>query len=219
MEPDFVRRFREAYRAGESPRVGAGSRAAILVVDFIRGWTDAASPLAAPLDREVAATAALLRARPRDVPAVFTTVEYADGEERSNLLCRKAPRVALLRPGLPWTEIDPRLPRAAGDLVVTKQFASAFFGTDLAASLRRRAVDTLLICGCMTSGCVRATAVDAAQHGLHALVVRDGVGDRSALAHEANLMDIEARYGDVIALDEARAFLLDAGRAATIIDP
>jgi nicotinamidase-related amidase len=177
------------------------------VVDFVRGWTDGASPLATDLDDEVAAAAELLRARRQDVPAVFTTVAYNEGEERTNLLCRKAPRVSCLRPGSPWVEIDRRLPMIESDLVVTKKFASAFFDTDLAATLRVRGIDTVFICGCVTSGCVRASAVDAAQHGLHALVVRDAVGDRSALAHEANLIDIDQRYGDVIGLSEAIAAL------------
>jgi nicotinamidase-related amidase len=159
------------------------------------------------LDDEVAATVELLRARPRHVPAIFTTVAYDPGEERTNLLCRKAPRVSCLRPGSPWVEIDGRLPRVEGDLIVAKKFASAFFDTDLAATLRGRGLDTVVICGCVTSGCVRASAVDAAHYSLRALVVRDAVGDRSALAHEANLIDIDQRYGDVIGLSEAIAFL------------
>jgi maleamate amidohydrolase len=208
VDGDFLGRFRDEYRATlPAPRLGPGVRPALLIVDFVRGWTDQASPLAADLDAPVDATVALLRARPRHVLAIFTSVAYAPGEEATNMLCRKAPRVACLRPDSPWIEIDPRLPRIEGDLVLAKKFASAFFDTGLAPILRKRNVDTLLICGCVTSGCVRASAVDAAQHGLRPLVVREAVGDRSVLAHEANLMDIDQRYGDVIGLAEAIAYL------------
>jgi maleamate amidohydrolase len=99
------------------------------------------------------------------------------------------------------------LPRRDSDLVVSKQHGSAFFGTELAPQLSERGIDTLLICGCVTSGCVRASAVDAAQHGFRPLVVREAVGDRSPLANEANLIDIDQRYGDVVTLKEALDYL------------
>ena len=207
VDPEFLDRFRAQYRGHPAPRLGTGARAAVLVVDFVRGWTDDASPLAAELDEEVRATAELLRARRPEVPAIFTTVAYEPGEELSNVLCRKAPRVSCLRPGSPWVEIDSRLPRRENDLVIAKKFASAFFDTSLALRLHDREIDTLFICGCVTSGCVRASAVDAAQYGLRPLVVREAVGDRSALAHVANLIDIDQRYGDVIGLAEALQFI------------
>jgi maleamate amidohydrolase len=207
VDLEFLNRFRTQYQGDPAPRLGPGARPAVLVVDFVRGWTDGASPLAADLDDEVAATAELLRARRLDVPAIFTTVEYEPGEELTNVLCRKAPRVSCLRPRSPWIEIDRRLPRRENDLVIAKKFASAFFGTSLAALLGDRGIDTLFICGCVTSGCVRASAVDAAQYGLRALVVREAVGDRSPLAHAANLIDIDQRYGDVIGLAEALQFI------------
>jgi maleamate amidohydrolase len=108
-----------------------------------------------------------------------------------------------MRTGSPLTEIDPRLAPADGELVLVKKHASAFFGTGLARHLEERGVDTLLIGGCITSGCVRASAVDAAQHGLRALVVADATADRSRAAHAASLESIDALYGDVIALAEA----------------
>jgi maleamate amidohydrolase len=179
----------------------------VLVVDFARGWTDPASPLALPADTEVEAAAALVAAaRPAGLPVAFTTVAYAPGEDMPIVLL-KAPRVRCMAPGSPWVEIDPRLEVAAGERVVVKRHASAFFETDLAQWFGDRGVDTLLLAGCVTSGCVRASAVDAAQHGFRPLVVRDAVVDRSAQAHEASLIDIEQRYGDVIALDEALAIV------------
>jgi maleamate amidohydrolase len=189
---------------GRSPRIGFGSRPALLVVDFQRGWTDADSEFAIPLDTELEATAALLAAaRAGRVPVVFTTVSYDELEVTRLPMLRKTPRVTAMRPGSWLVEIDPRVAPAEGDLVVGKKHASAFFGTPLASYLTSRAVDTVLIAGCITSGCVRATAVDAAQHGLNAIVVQEAVGDRSRADHAASLRSIDALYGDIVSLKEA----------------
>jgi len=192
-----------------SPRVGFGRRPAVLAVDFACGWTDPAAPMAVPLEAAIDATACVIRAaRPAGAPVIFTTYEVGPPGAASPLL-RKSPRVACMTPGSPWTRIDPRLPRLPDDYVLVKPAGSAFFATSLAAMLRTLHVDTVLVCGCVTSGCVRATAVDAAQHGLHTIVVREAVGDRSAAAHEANLLDIDQRYGDVVLMDEVIAWLDD----------
>jgi maleamate amidohydrolase len=122
-------------------------------------------------------------------------------------MLRKTPRVRALRIGSPLTEIDARLGQDAGEPVLVKKHASAFFGTPLEAELRSRGVDTLLVAGCITSGCIRTTACDAAQLGFRPLVVRDAVGDRSTDAHEAALEAIDTLYGDVISLDEACAVI------------
>jgi maleamate amidohydrolase len=122
-------------------------------------------------------------------------------------MLRKTPRVRALRAGSPLTEIDRRLAAAPGEPVLVKKHASAFFGTGLADELRARQIDTLLLAGCITSGCIRTTAADAAQLGFRALVVRDAVGDRTAAAHEAALDAIDELYGDVVALAEASAYL------------
>lgn len=209
MAPDDRRsRFTAQYRSTIAPRLGFGRRPALLIVDFARGWTDPASPMAIDLDAAVEAAAALLqRARRLSVPAFFTTVAYQAHEVPANVLARKSPGVSCMHVGSRWTELDARLPVAQGDVILVKQHASPFFGTDLAAQLAERQIDTLLICGCVTSGCVRAAAVDAAQHDFRPMVVRDAVGDRSALAHEANLIDIDQRYGDVVSLEEAVDYL------------
>lgn len=194
MIPDMIR----------APRVGAGRRPALLLVDFARGWTDAVSPLSLPCAAAVEAAAVLLaHARRRSVDVVFTTVAYDDDDVKRVLMLRKTPRVAQLRTGSPLTELDPRLAPSAGELVLVKKHASAFFGTDLAGHLSAGGVDTLLIGGCITSGCVRATAVDAAQHGYRTLVVADATADRSAAAHEASLRSIDELYGDVVTLANA----------------
>jgi nicotinamidase-related amidase len=146
-------------------------------------------------------------ARTVGVPVIFTVVELDPAALAGHLLHAKTPRIGILVKGSAWTAVDDRLPLRPGDLIVSKQQASAFFGTDLAARLRGMGIDSVLLCGCVTSGCVRATAVDAAQHGFRAGVVREAVGDRSPLANEANLIDIDQRYGDVLTLESALGYL------------
>lgn len=202
----------KTYPHAASRRMGPGKNPAVLVVDFIRGFTDSRSPIGGSWQREMDATAELLReAHKRKVPVLFTTVEYNREELASLLLGLKTPGIACLLRGSEWTELDPLLPREPGDLVVSKKYGSAFFATDLATKLIGARVDTVFICGCVTSGCVRASAVDAAQHGFRPMVVREAVGDRSPLAHETNLMDIDLRYGDVVSLEEALAYLRQKG--------
>jgi nicotinamidase-related amidase len=179
-----------------------------VVVDFIEGFTNPESPLAGSWDREIEHTSKLLAcARQANVPVIFSVVELNPADLETSLLCAKTPRIGTLLKGSRWTAIDRRLTPATRDLIVSKKHGSAFFGTALASQLQLMNVDTLLICGCVTSGCVRATAVDASQSGFRPVVIREAVGDRSLLAHEANLMDIEQRYGDVISLQSALDYL------------
>ena len=210
---ELLRQLRLNYLQRQPVALGFGRRPALLVVDFIEGFTNPVSPFGGPWDTHVEYTAELLSiAHRRNVPAVFTTVEFDTDDLEQNLLIRKAPAVAALWRGSAWASIDRRLPRHPTDVVISKKHGSAFFGTDLAARLRALQIDTLLIAGCVTSGCVRASAVDAAQYGLRPLVVREAVGDRSPLAHEANLLDIEARYGDVVTMEQTRQYLTSSPR-------
>lgn len=205
---ELLRQLRLDYLPKPAPVLGFGERPALLVVDFIEGFTNPASPFGGPWDAAIEHTAGLLRlAHARNVPVLFTTVEFDANDLEDNLLIRKAPRVAALTRGSEWTRVDHRLPRHPSDVVISKKHGSAFFGTDLAARLSKMQIDTLLIAGCVTSGCVRASAVDASQYGFRPLVIREAVGDRSPLANEANLLDIEARYGDVIAVERACEYL------------
>jgi nicotinamidase-related amidase len=190
---------------------GLGERPAVVVVDLVRGFTDPASPLGADLTDVVLATRALLdAARASGVPVCFTTVIYDQVREReAAVFLRKVPALGVLRPGTPWIEVDERLGRRADDEpLFVKAFASAFFGTDLLAWLEGR--DALVVCGATTSGCVRATVVDALQHGFAPVVARETVGDRWADAHAQSLHDIAAKYGDVVDLDQ----VVDRWRAA-----
>ena len=161
----------------------------------------------------VESTRALLDcAREAGVPVLFTTVVYDEANERAAaVFLRKVPALGVLRPGSRWIEVDARLGRREDEPVLSKAFASAFFGTPLASMLAGR--DTLVVCGASTSGCVRATVVDALQHGLTPIVPRECVGDRWQAAHDANLFDIDAKYGDVVSLSEALRGLREAAGA------
>lgn len=209
MKPeDLLAAMRRAYPCGPPHALGLGQRPAIMVVDFIEGFTNPESPLAGPWDKEIEHTSKLLAcARQAGVPVIFSVVEFSPPDLATSLLYAKTPRIGILLKGSEWTAVDHRLAPATGDLVVSKKHGSAFFGTALASQLQLLRVDTLLICGCVTSGCVRATAVDASQCGFRPAVVREAVADRSALAHEANLIDIDQRYGDVISLQSALDYL------------
>lgn len=192
---------------GFGGRQGSGERPAVIVVDFIEGFTSPDSKLGCDADDALTATRALLdAARESGVPVIFTTVCYANGDaEQAALFIAKAPALATLQPGSRWVEVDPRLGRRSDEPVLVKLFASAFFGTDLAAILRERGCDTAIVTGASTSGCVRATVVDALQHGLRVLVPREAVADRADDAHRASLLDIDAKYGDVVSLEDAIA--------------
>jgi maleamate amidohydrolase len=186
----------------------------VVVVDLIRGFTDPACPLGADLTEVVAATRAVLdEARAGGFPIVFTTIEYDEAREReAAVFLRKVPALGVLRPGSPWVEVDERLGRRPEEPVLVKAFASAFWGTDLGERVAGR--DALVVCGATTSGCVRATVVDALQHGLAPIVCEDGVGDRWEDAHRQSLYDMHQKYADVLPREAVVAGLRDAAGAA-----
>lgn len=190
-------------------RVGLGDRPALVVVDMSVGFTDPASPLACPLDEVVAAIRELLReARHAGFPVIYTTVAYDEGAKgTAAAFIDKVPALDTLEAGSRWVEIDPRLAPQEGEPVLTKLFASGFFGTALGSLLGAAGCDSVIVTGASTSGCVRATVVDALQHGYRPVVPREAVGDRNPDAHEANLYDIDAKYGDVVSLEETLAHL------------
>jgi nicotinamidase-related amidase len=193
---------------GFARRVGFGRRPALLIVDFIVAFTDPSSPLASNFESELEATRQLLaEAREKRIPIFFTTVEYDEGYRDAGVFIKKVPSLSVLRKGTRMVEIDERLAPRPDEHVISKKYASAFFGTSLAATLTASRCDTLLIAGCTTSGCVRASAVDACQHGFRTIVVREAVGDRAPGPHEANLFDIDAKYGDVVSLEDAVEYL------------
>ena len=200
---------REAYaRAGLGESVTMGSRPAVLVVDFSCGFTDPTCALGSELTAEVEATKRLLDvARAKGLPVIFTSIGFEPSLKDGGLWLQKAPALGELQLGGRWVEIDPRLELREDETVVLKKGASAFFGTNLASILVSLRVDSVILCGATTSGCIRATAVDLLQYGWPTLVPRECVGDRAQAPHEANLFDIQAKYADVVSLEDALAYL------------
>ena len=196
-------------------RVGFGQRPALIVIDVNRGFTDPASPLVCDLDSVVEAIERLLdEARGGGVPVVFTTVSYDEGgRHTAAAFIDKIPALETLEADSPWVEIDPRIAPLAGEPVLNKLFASAFFGTALSSFLATNGCDSLIVTGASTSGCVRATVVDAIQHGYRPVVPREAVGDRNPEAHAANLYDIDTKYGDVVSVDDVLVRLEEIGAA------
>jgi nicotinamidase-related amidase len=146
-------------------------------------------------------------ARARGLPVVFTTIGYGPDLKDGGLWLQKVPALGELQVGGRWVAIDPRLEPREDEPVVLKKGASGFFGTNLASILLTQGVDSVVLCGATTSGCIRATAVDLLQYGWPTLVPRECVGDRAQAPHEANLFDIQAKYADVVSVDEALEFL------------
>lgn len=194
---------------GFGQRQGAGTKPALVIIDLNYAFTDPTSPLHCDTDQAVQATARLLdAAREGGRPIAFTTLEYDEGGKRvARAFIAKAPALAMMTPGSRWAQIDERIAPREGEPVLLKLFASAFFGTALQPMLTAAGCDTLVVTGASTSGCVRATVVDGVQHGLSVLVPREAVADRAPSAHEASLTDIDAKYGDVVSLEEAIAVL------------
>ena len=187
-------------RAELGGRVGVGSRPAILVVDFQRCFVDPAIPGGADFSGAIVRTRRLLdAARAAGLPIVFSRVAYdRAGLRDAGVFLEKCPSLRFARAGTANVELDPRLGKERGERLVTKKFVSAFHGTRLRSMLRAEHVDTVIVCGCTTSGCVRATVVDALQSGFRAVVPRECVADIAPEPHEANLFDIDAKYGDVV---------------------
>ena len=210
---DDTREIYERARLGQS--VTLGERPAVLVVDFSRGFTDPECTMGSDLTSEVEATTRVLAAaREKGLPVIFTTIGFEPNLKDGSLWLQKAPGLADLQVGGKWVDIDPRLERAEDEVVILKKGASAFFGTNLPSVLVSQGVDTIVLCGATTSGCIRATAVDLLQYGYPTLVPRECVGDRAQAPHEANLIDIQAKYADVVPVEDALSYLEGVGGRA-----
>ena len=198
-------------KRGLAARLGFGDRPAVLVVDFILGFTDPSSPLGSDLEEPLGRTLELLAAaRAAAVPVFFTTTVYEPSLVDAGLFVRKVPSLSTLRRGSEWVRLDPRLCAGPTEPVIEKRYASAFFGTHLASTLVAAGIDTVVVTGCTTSGCVRASVVDAMQHGFRAIVPRQCVGDRAPTQHAASLVDIDGKYGDVMDAEEVVARIAGA---------
>ena len=203
--------LRDDYRKhGLAGRVGYGERPALLVVDFIKAYTTPGAPLyAAPgVPQAVAASVPLLAAaRVSGLPVIYTVIWYAADGRDGGVFVQKVPALLKLTRDSPLATIVDELAPLPDEMVIEKKYASAFFGTHLAATLTAMRVDTLIMVGCSTSGCIRASAVDGMQHGFRVIVPRECVGDRAPGPHEANLFDIDGKYGDVVGVAEVLAYV------------
>ncbi|MEC3911491.1 isochorismatase family protein [Sphingobium sp. CR2-8] len=201
----------ENYRGAFDGALRFGSKPALLIVDVVVAYLTPGSPLYDPAfqvalesnERLVAA------ARAAGMPVIFTNVVYQPGGADGGLFYRKVPALSAFQRGSAMGAFPDTLQPADADTIVSKQYASAFFGTSLASTLAAQGIDTLLITGFSTSGCVRATALDALQHGFVPFVVREACGDRHPAPHEANLFDLQAKYAEVVS--EAKAIELIGG--------
>ena len=189
--------------------IGFGEKAAILSIDYMLGFTDEKQPLGSNLDQEIAVARQVLDAARQSGSPIFHTVVQYDQDDLSDagLWGIKMAGSGSLRAGSREVELDPRVGYRPGEAVVIKKYASAFFGTDLLSRLISQRVDTVILLGCTTSGCVRASAVDAVQNGFRPIVVKEAVGDRSAAAHAQALFDLQQKYADVLGVDEVVAWL------------
>ncbi|MER5131850.1 N-carbamoylsarcosine amidohydrolase [Serratia marcescens] len=198
------------YRGVWGQRIGFGRRPALLAIDFMQAYTTEGAPLFAPgvVSAVEESRELLVCARRTGIPVIHTHIRYHAGHfADGGLWVKKAPVMKDMVAGNPLAAFCPPVAPLADEVVLSKQYASAFFGTALAPLLVAQGIDTLLMIGCSTSGCIRASAVDAVQHGFRAMVVRECVGDRHPGPHEANLFDIDSKYGDVVHKREALDYL------------
>lgn len=197
------------YKGVFDGRIGFGKRPALLIVDFINAYVTEGAPLFAPdVVTAVDETISLLSlARAKQIPVLYTKVLYNKNFRDGGIFIQKVPVLKTMVEGEPLAEIVPQLTPIESDIIIVKQYASAFFGTSLAATLTSLGVDTLLLTGCSTSGCIRASAVDGMQYGFRVIVPRECVADRHPGPHEANLFDINSKYGDVVSKSEVMEYL------------
>ena len=188
--------------------IGLGKRPALVLVDVINGFTNPDCPLGSESDSVVGACQLLLDVfRSKQLPVFFTTVVYHD-ESQARVFRQRLPALNVLEPDSEWVKIDARVAPVDGETVIEKQWASGFFNTDLAQRLEAAGADSIVVGGLTTSGCVRATAVDGLQNDYRVVIAREATGDRNLEAHESNLFDLQAKYVDVLSLQDVLDILV-----------
>lgn len=194
--------------AGFGGALAPGKKPVLILIDFARAYFDTASPLYAGVETARASAARLhSAARAAGIPAIFTRVEYSPDGHEGGVFYKKIAALKAFEIGNPMGDFTAELAPLPGDEVVTKHYPSAFFGTGLAEQLHARGIDTVIITGLSTSGCVRASAVDAVCHGFVPLVVTDAVGDRDAQVHAANLFDLGAKTAELVSEAQALGYI------------
>ena len=193
---------------GFGNKLDFGDRPALIIVDFVRAYLDPDSPLYAGVEQTCENCSDLLSAARRaGIPIFHSNVSYEPGTDDGGIFKKKLPLLSVFDRGSPLAEFADQLQPENGEIVITKQYASAFFATTLFESLVAAGIDTLIIAGVTTSGCIRETAVDAIQHGFIPVVVEDAVGDRAPGPHKANLYDLQAKYANVVSQATALDYL------------
>lgn len=193
--------------AGFAGRLGFGARPALILIDFVEAYFDRSSPLYADVEDTLASALRVLEgARQARVPVIFTNVVYHPSGINGGIFMRKVPNLKLMAEGAPMGAWPKGLEPRPEELVISKQYPSSFFGTSLSSTLTANGIDTLVMTGLTTSGCVRATCIDACSFGFIPIVVQEAVGDRDVRPHEANLFDMNAKYADVVGEAEALAY-------------
>ena len=195
-------------RQGFGNQSGFGIQPALLVVDFVNGFANPDEFGGGNISEAIAATKSLLsKSRLAGIPIVYTRVVYAEDGSDAGIFCVKAPGLLKLTESSNSSQVVNDLAPEAGEYVVRKTQPSAFFGTSLASWLNARQVDTVLVTGCTTSGCVRASVIDSLSYNFRTIVVTDCVGDRALVPHDANLFDMEQKYADLMTSEEVMAKL------------
>lgn len=185
-----------------------GTRPALLIIDFVNAYLDPVSPMYSPVEGARQKCVRLLAlAREIGIPVIFSTIDIMKGGADAGIFYRKVPGLKAFEPGSPFAAFADGLEPLENELVVRKQYASSFFGTSLASYLAANRIDTLVITGVSTSGCVRATTLDACQHGYLPFVVGDACGDRTEVIQQGNLYDLQAKYAEVISCEKAEELL------------
>jgi len=207
--------LQDNYRATFNGSIGFGRKSAVIAIDFMKSYTTPDSGLYAEgVVQAVRHAQAFYReARRLGVPIIHTQVQFLPSGDDGGVFVEKLPILRQMTPDNPLTEFDDHVAPEAGEAVIRKQYPSAFFGTPLVSMLTKQGVDTVILTGCSTSGCVRASVVDAMSYGFRVIVPRECVGDRHAAPHESNLFDIQAKYGDVMATADVLAHLERTQRA------
>ncbi len=203
-EDDLLENYRRAYNV----KVGFGQRPALILIDFCQGYFDPGCDLYSDVE-DALSSALRIRdaARLAKIPVILTNISYHPSGINGGRFFEKAAPLRYFIEGNPMAAFARGLEPEEGELVITKQYPSAFFGTSLASTLTAMGIDSVLLTGLTTSGCVRASCVDAMSHGFRTAVVADACGDRHEAPHQANLFDMNAKYADVVSEEEAMDFL------------
>lgn len=203
MSSDELTLEEDYAKAGFGGALGFGKKPALLVIDMCMAYLDPDAPLYAGVEAEAKQIERLLAAfRAANLPVIHTRVEYAPGGADGGLFYKKIAALKCFDKGHPLADPPKALRPIDGEIIVTKQYASAYFGTSLASTLSALGCDAVVITGVSTSGCVRASALDTIQYGFIPLVVEDACGDRDAAIHNANMFDLQAKYADLVSADE-----------------